>query len=105
MQSISFTKLYSQDRVFNDVQESVDKLVKALNTSKIIFGVLKKDVILTTGSDNFVNHGLNRVPQGYLVTDRNANAVIYTSATVNSLTDRQIILNCSANVTVDFWFF
>jgi hypothetical protein len=51
---------------------------------------------------NVVNHGLQRTPQGWFVTDINGIASIYRSAPFNKLT---LQLTCSAAVTVNLYVF
>jgi hypothetical protein len=48
-----------------------------------------------------INHGLQRQPQGWFLTDNNADATIWRSAW-NSLT---LTLTASANATVNIWVF
>jgi hypothetical protein len=83
------------------MQEVTDFIEKC----SLIDGKLVSDAELTTGQDNEVGHGLGRIPQGYIVVDRNANSVVSTSSTLNRNPKNSLILNCSANVTVSLWVF
>jgi hypothetical protein len=58
-------------------------------------------VKLITGV-NVINHLLQRVQQGWWLTDINANAIIYRSAAFNSLT---LILTSTASCTVNIAVF
>ena len=56
-------------------------------------------------NDLIVPHKLNRVPKGYIVIGRNANAMIYTSSTTNTAPKAYMILKASGTVTADILFF
>lgn len=60
------------------------------------------DVILVANTPKVINHLLQRMPQGWMLTDNNSNAVVWRSAALNDLT---ITLEASANTTVSFWIF
>jgi predicted Zn-dependent protease with MMP-like domain len=72
---------------------------------EILNGVLLKQVELVTGQDNNVNHKLGREPQGYIIVRKRANSNIWDSQDTNKFKDLTLVLNCSANVTVDLWIF
>ena len=63
-------------------------------------GVRLTNVALTTTAKE-VRHGLGRVPRGWIVTDRDAQATVRRSG----WTKQAISLLSSANVTVDLWVF
>jgi len=104
-----FKKIVPKDKDLFEVQSNVDEVMESLRKVKIIDSVIKTSTvtspIVITTSDTIVNHGLNRPYQGYIITDRNANAVVYTSATVNNTKNLFIILKASATVTVNILFF
>lgn len=89
------------NQVINFITESFAQL---LADCPILRGVLLEDVNLTT-SDTLVNHTLTRVPIGYLVVSKDANAAVYTSSTSNLRPKEQLILKASATVEVDLWVF
>lgn len=64
-------------------------------------GVLVKNYELIDGL-NVLNHGLGRVPQGWIIADINGAAEIYRSAAFNSLT---LSLTSNAAVTVSLLVF
>lgn len=96
-----YKKLSSLDPVVKQLQENIEQAINPVLTKEIINGILIKDIVLTTGSVDKVNHKLGRNPIGYIVVKRNANSVIWESA----MDSRTISLNCSANVTVTLWIF
>lgn len=65
-------------------------------------GVQISNVNLTANTPLAINHLLQRMPQGWFLTDNNANAVVWRAAAFNNLT---ITLESSANTTISFWVF
>ena len=60
------------------------------------------NIVLTASTPKVINHLLQRMPQGWFLTDNQADAVVWRSAAFNSLT---ITLEASANTTISFWVF
>jgi len=100
-----FTKLYTNDAFLTRLQVHLQQLFDKLFDSPLSQGVLKEDVLVTTGQDNLISHGLGKSFQGFLVTTKNAEADVWESTTANNIPDRHIILKSSATVTCSFWFF
>ena len=100
-----FARVFSTVQELVQVQDNIEQTINSVFNKEIVNGVMRRDIVLTTGSDNIVSHQLGRNLLGWVVTERGANAVVYKSSTTNPFPDRNIILNCSANVTVNIWFF
>jgi len=64
-----------------------------------INGVLLKNIALSIG-DNSINHLLQRVQQGWVLTDQDASANIYRGKAFNSLT---LTLTSDAVVNISIW--
>lgn len=94
-------KVATNDHKLNQIQNNMEQAITPVLDKAIIDGILLKDIAITTGSVDIVDHKLGRTPLGYIVVKRSANSVIWDSAT-NS---RSISLNCSANVTINLWIF
>jgi len=95
----------SADRVLNLFQDRVLKSVNPLLNNPLLDGVLLEEVVLLTG-DNVVNHTLGRPLIGWIVTRRRASATIYDNQDANTGTPNlTLVLNSSANVTVDLYVF
>jgi hypothetical protein len=92
-----------------DVQRVENSLISTLQsiiTNPLLNSpTLKKAVVLTTGVDNVVDHGLNRPVTGWIIVDKNASADIYQSTTINTMPTTSIILNTTSTVTVTILFF
>jgi len=71
-----------------------------LNTPTIVKGIM-----LSSGVDTIVNHGLGRAVTGWVVIDKNGVADIYQSTTTNTIPTASIILKANATVTASILFF
>jgi hypothetical protein len=70
-------------------------------SSPLSSAVILKDIVLINGSTT-INHGLNRLMQGWFLVDINGAATIYRSALMNDLT---LTLTSNAAVTVNIGVF
>lgn len=68
----------------------------------ILNGNQLTNIILAANVPTPINHLLQRMPQGWLLTDNTANAVIWRTAVMNNLT---ITLEASAPTTISLWVF
>lgn len=59
-------------------------------------------VTLLTGVPKAINHLLGRMPQGWMLTDNTANAVVWRTQEFNQFS---VVLESSADTTVSFWIF
>lgn len=66
----------------------------------ILSGRLIEDIELTTDPKK-VNHGLKRVPKGWFVVSKDANANVWQTAK----SDTTITFDASATVTISIWIF
>jgi hypothetical protein len=88
------------------VENSLISTLQSIITNPLLNSpTLKKAVVLTTGVDNVVDHGLNRPVTGWIIVDKNASADIYQSTTINTMPTTSIILNTTSTVTVTILFF
>jgi hypothetical protein len=92
-----------------DVQRVENSLVntfQSIITNPLLNSpTLKKAVVLTSGVDNQVDHGLNRSVTGWIIVDKNASADIYQSTTTNTMPSTSILLRTTSTVTVTILFF
>jgi hypothetical protein len=68
----------------------------------ILNGGMIEAVNLTANVPRAINHLLQRLPQGWMLTDNRKNAVVWRSADFNDLT---LTLTASADTTISFWVF
>lgn len=87
------------------MQDNIATVLDPISSVVFLDGNLSKGVKLLAASPNTVPHKLNRVYTGYHIAKQNANSVIWIDETVQSSPDRSVVLRCSADVTVDIWFY
>lgn len=68
----------------------------------ILNGNMIVDIDLTASTPRAINHLLQRMPQGWVLTDNTANAVIWRAADFNNFA---ITLESSADTTISIWVF
>ena len=83
---------YTNEEGINTLNTEVNAL-QALPLNQM---VVLNSVVLAIGN-NVINHGLGRVPTGWIILDVNAAAVIYRNAAFNATT---LTLNSSAIATI-----
>lgn len=81
------------------LQQDIDTALNQVSTD-IVSGVLFKDIDLTTAA-KFVEHKLNRIPEGYIICGQNADARIWSVAKTN----KTLSLQASGAVRVNVWVF
>lgn len=105
MPNIQFKKLLTDDGDTMGLQQNtIDAFNNFIVANPILYGNLLKDVVLAHPTLNLIEHKLGRLPQGYIIVDRNADANIY-SATTKPLPLRFLYLYATAPVTVTIWVF
>lgn len=101
----SFSKIQSDDEVLNRVQDNVAQTFQPIIQQPILGGNILPGISLLTGVDNNVPHKLGRKLIGYMVVRKNSNSTVWDSQGFNLSQNSTLILNCSANTTVDLWVF
>lgn len=95
----------NNDRDFQLLQSSWSSILNPVITNVINSGVLLSGVVLSIGN-NTINHKLGRKLTGwYVVRMRNNHANIYDLQDSNNLSDKTLILNSDAAVSVDLVVF
>lgn len=96
-------KVQQPTREGQQLQDNVAGPLDVLAKMEILQGRFIAAVDLTAGVDNAVNHGLGRLPKGWMVAGADAQATIWeVTATLPAL---NLVLRCSANVTVNLYVF
>ena len=111
----TYRKLYVNPQdpmagVLNSVQDHIAQSITPLAESEIVDGNLIKEIDLTTGADNLIEHKLGREPLGWIVVRKFAAVDIYESLTDSSGSsyDRKKFINfqVGTNMTdVHVWIF
>ena len=100
-----FKKVSSLEPATAKLQERLQEFFVPFVNCEIIDGQILKNVQLTTGAPNTIAHLLGRELLGLTVIRQRASAIIWDEQDTNTLKQRNLILQTSANVTVDLWVF
>lgn len=85
----------------SDKNSTIQDLVNSIQGNLLYNGRLLKDVSVVSSTDNVINHGLSRVPNGYIIVSKSATCdLVFVRS--DSLT---ITLNPTANATISLWVF
>lgn len=99
----AFRAIRTAVRDIQRLQDALSKVFNAIQTKQILDGRLVSNVEIASGTITELDHGLQRPVRGWIVVDKNANAVVWTSA--SEIPNRTLNLNTSANVTISLWVF
>lgn len=100
-----FKKLDIPDQIMSRLQDNVDSAINQLPSIQPIQGLLLRNISLSSSGANSVSHKLGRRLVGWQVVRQRASAIIWDSQDSNTSDDLILVLNCSANVTIDLWVF
>jgi hypothetical protein len=68
----------------------------------ILNGNMLTDITMTANKAQTINHLLQRMPQGWFLTDNQANAIIWRAS---AFTNLNIVLESNADTTISIWIF
>lgn len=100
--NVSLAQVQSNDRTINQLQQNIGLVVTQLQNQ--ILNIPSNGIFITTtlvAGNNIINQNLQRVPQGYMITDIDAAATIYR---VN-YAKFTVTLNSSAPTTITMYLF
>jgi hypothetical protein len=97
----TLTRVEGKDRDLQRVQDAVQEAVGGLAANPMLAGKMLTDIALDGTDDEAVAHGLGKVPTGWQIHDRNADARVWRV----SWDTREIVLRASAPVTVSIYVF
>lgn len=98
-------KVGLKDPESQKLQQNVENAIEPIIRKEIIDGVLIKDVCLRAGISNEVKHALGRIPQGWIVVRKRADARIWDIQDHNRNPSKTLALTCSHDVKIDLWIF
>lgn len=84
-----------------DKNSTIQDLVNSIQGNPLFNGRLIKDINIVTSTDNVINHGLSRVPNGYIIVNKSATCDLLFVRS-DSLT---ITLTTTGNSIVSLWVF
>ena len=99
-------------RTFNTTNSDTDRLYQNVSqfanqftTRPFLDGLLLKDLTLTAGSNNPVNHKLGRKLQGWVIVNKTAETDVWAPTSLQTRPDKTLVLSCTANVTISLYLF
>lgn len=103
--------MQTDNREVNQLQSNILSTLNQVTANPLTSGVLVQSVALVSGSINQVSHTLGRTLIGWIITRRTANSIQWDSQNSNTVAngyagpENTLLLNTSANVTVDIFCF
>jgi predicted RNA binding protein YcfA (HicA-like mRNA interferase family) len=99
-----FKKLNVKEEVINRIQDNTGKAINQLSNNALVSGSVLTSQALKAG-DNTINHKLGKTLSGWFIVRQRGSASIYDKQDGNSSPAQTLILNSSADVTVDIYVF
>ncbi len=93
------------DYPLSTLQANIKEILDPISANPILAGHFINNVALVTGAQNKISHGLGRNIVGYIVTNQTALAFIYAVPGEQSLPNRTLVLEASADTTVNLYVF
>ena len=84
-----YRRIRTTNLELNEVQDAVVDTINSLSPNPFLVGEILQ-VFLTTGSANEIQHKLNKIPEGFIIIDLDALAVVYRDATEIKFLDKFI---------------
>lgn len=85
----------------DDKTLALQDVISTITNNVLLNGRLVKDIAVLSTADTVIDHGLGRIPNGYIIVKKLANCdLVFKSS--NTLT---ITLRASASTTLNLWVF
>jgi hypothetical protein len=97
-----FRKTSFKDQNLSQMQQNIDEAFKQYSRLPFVDGNEIKEVALVTGA-NSITHKLGRVYRGYFILRKTAAGDVYEGTNDDKL--NFLVLQSTANMTVDLWVF
>lgn len=97
------TNATSQD--INDLQANIERTVKQFTDREHLLSTLIEDVLLISGQENWVEHGLGKEIRGWRVVDINFPCIVWRVGTSTASLTKYLPLGVSRNCTVSLEVF
>lgn len=93
-------RIRTGDYNLEKIQQNLINFTGQFSKVQLLDGILLKGLVVNTSLQ--LSHKLGRIPQGYIIVSKNANANVWNDI---PFTKDFINLNSSGNVTIDMWVF
>lgn len=97
----TFRRINSESTDLNKVQDNIDNAFSYLVQDPFTSAVLLKNIKLTAGNDNIINHKLGRNLIGWILVRKRGPGDIWDKQDENTIPNLTLILNTSQDVVVD----
>ena len=101
----TFKKISLESVDVSKFQDNVENVLKPVLNAQFLNGRLIKNINLTSGSTNIIEHKLERELIGWIITRKTANSNIWDEQSLNTFKSKNLLLQCSNNVIIDIWVF
>lgn len=95
----------TNDRQLNTYQSALSAALQPITSNAAAAGIILSNVALVTGQTNVVPIGLTQPLVGWSIVRLRANATVWDSQDTNNTPSQTLLLNTTANVTVDILVF
>jgi hypothetical protein len=100
----AIARVQTENREVNQLQSNIISSLQSIVQNQLVNGRVIKEKKLTVGS-NTINHGLGQKLQGWFIVRKRSTSDIYDEQDSNKNPELTLILNSSAEVTVDIYVF
>lgn len=94
-----------EDKLVDQFQSNVDTFTRQVGSKEIVDGQILKNIKLIAGSTNEIPHKLGRELLGWFIIRLRSNSIIWDSQDTHLRKNVSLVLNCSADTTIDLWVF
>lgn len=96
----SIKKIFSGDRVLDNIQNEASLKIKEITNKEIVNGRLINKVVIGA-TDTTIEHGLQREIVGFFI----VNKAVFADVITIAKDKKKLILRANTAVTVDLWVF
>lgn len=104
MATKALAQVQSNDLKLEQIQAASRTATQSSRSNPINGGTILVSIELSSG-DNTISHKLSQKPQGWFIVRQRGAATIYDKQDDNQNADKTLVLNSSADVTVDIFVF
>lgn len=101
---MSFARVQTQDREVNQLQNNIATALRPFEINPILAGRFLNEVSLINGTTT-IYHSLGRPLLGWMITDIDGAATVYSSQSSNLTPELNLVLVSNAQVNVNLYVF
>ena len=100
---VKYADKIAQDTV--NLQDNIVSAIDSITATPFLGGVMLDGIVLYAGKLNEISHKLGKVPGGWFLLDKNAQADVWRDPPTNNNASIKLNLRTSADVTVRIWVY